>query len=164
MTQSRLAQAIGVSGPTLNNWFTGRYAPRSPADIERLARVLQLTALEADVLLYSVNPAWVKYQTPAHVLAAYEVNRYWERIVPDMGVAPAEPPPVDEIEASWPLYFDDAFASNGNHWGLGSKDDGVCMVDRRWLLSPAPAQPLPLDGHARRRLALLRPAGLLSLG
>jgi transcriptional regulator with XRE-family HTH domain len=130
MTQSRLARVIGVAGPTLNNWFTGRYAPRSPADIERLARALQLTALEADVLLHSVNPAWVKYQTPAHVLDAYEVNRYWERLVPDSGVALSGPPTIAQIETSWPTYFQDSFESNGNHWGLGSKDDGVCMVER----------------------------------
>jgi hypothetical protein len=32
--------------------------------------------------------------------------------------------------AEWPVVFKDDFTTNGNHWGLGTRDDGVCQVER----------------------------------
>jgi transcriptional regulator with XRE-family HTH domain len=129
MTQSQLARAIGVSGPTLNNWFTGKYLPRSPDTLDALALALKLTAFEADVLFHSVNPKWVKFGTPAEALERYEINRYRERFLPPPEIG-EEPPLIAEIERDWHVAFKDSFTGNGNHWGLGTRNDGVCMVER----------------------------------
>ena len=130
LNQADLAQKIGVSLPTLSNWFTGKYKPRRTEDVDTLARVLRLSAFEADLLLYAINPKWVKYQTPLHILDQFEFIKTWEKLMPQAPFIPCERVPIEQMETHWPLFFEDRFESNGNHWGLGWRDDGVCRVER----------------------------------
>ncbi len=124
-----LAKRLGVSVPTMNNWMKGRYAPRDPAHLDALCYELDLSAFEADVLYYAINPDWIKFNTPLEVLEHYEVNRYREQFMP---VIPSthEAPVLHQIEESWKTVFNDTFEGNSNHWGLGHRDDGVCRVER----------------------------------
>jgi DNA-binding XRE family transcriptional regulator len=129
-TQDDLAKAIDVSRRTMAGWFTGQYVPRSSKSVERLARALGVTAFQADLLLYSVNREWVKYGTPRPVLEAAEIVRYKEE-----DIAPAEEmaeatPSIAQIERDWRLVYNDSFASNYRRWGIGTKHNGICDIQR----------------------------------
>lgn len=129
LTQGDLAHIVGVTKATINNWMKGKYAPRFPEQINKLAQFLELTAFEYDVLAYAVNPAWVKYETPSEIIKNFEINRYRERFTPII-IPDDEPPTIDDIEQHWSIAFKDMFEHNANHWGLGWRDDGVCRVER----------------------------------
>ncbi len=128
-TQAELAEAIGVSRRTLAGWFAGDYLPRTPDVIERLATALSLTAFQADLLFFAVNPAWVKYGTPAAVLAQAEVLRYREQ---EDGAQPLPQtiPAIAQIETTWRPYFQETFTSNYQRWGVGHKQNGICQLTR----------------------------------
>ena len=128
-TQTELAAAIGVSRRTLTGWFAGDYLPRTPDLVEGLATALCLTAFQADLLFYAVNPAWVKYGTPAAVLAEAAVLRYREQ-AGAAAPAPQAIPSLAQIEASWRPYFQEEFTSNYQRWGVGVKHNGICRVER----------------------------------
>lgn len=128
-TQSMLATALGVSRRTLTGWFAGDYLPRSPEAVLKLAQMLTLTAFQADLLLYAVNPSWVRYGTPADVLATAEVLRYREDDV--IAAATTEiAPALDQITRDWPMVFVDQFESNYRRWGLGVKENGMGRLTR----------------------------------
>ncbi|MCB0127823.1 MAG: helix-turn-helix transcriptional regulator [Caldilineaceae bacterium] len=131
-TQAELATAIGVSRRTLAGWFAGDYLPRTAELIERLATALSLTAFQADLLLYAVNPGWVKYGTPATVLAQAEVIRYREQDEKPQPF-PQAMPSIAQIEATWRPHFIDAFTSNYQRWGVGYKNNGICRLERAML-------------------------------
>lgn len=130
-TQAELADIVQVSRRTMANWFAGIYIPRSPEMVERLAYALCLTSFEADLLFYSVNPSWIKYGTPRQTLELAEVIRYREVDVrPDQ----VELQPVIsmvQIEREWSLAHHDTFISNHYRWGIGTKDNGMCQLERR---------------------------------
>ena len=128
-TQDALAQELKVGRRTIAGWFAGDYLPRSAEQVEKLARSLCLTAFQADLLLYAVNPAWVKYGTPPAVLAAAELVRYREEAValPELQALPS----LTQIEREWALVVDDTFTQNYQRWGVGSKENGICRVERR---------------------------------
>jgi len=128
-TQTELAAAIGVSRRTLASWFAGDYLPRTPELIARLAATLSLTAFQTDLLCYAVDPAWVKYGTPASLLAQAEVIRYREQDDAPH-VLPESTPSLAQIEATWQHYFVDNFTSNYQHWGVGYKENGICRLER----------------------------------
>ena len=128
-TQTELATAIGVSRRTLAGWFAGDYLPRTPDLIERLANALCLTAFQADLLFYAVNPAWVKYGTPATVLAQAEVIRYREQ-EDEPRPLPQAAPSLAQIEATWRPHFRENFTSNYQRWGVGHKRNGICRIER----------------------------------
>jgi DNA-binding XRE family transcriptional regulator len=129
-TQSDLAQDIGVSLATITNWFSGTYVPRSKAHVLAIARELDLPHHLADLLLFTAHAHWVTYQTPHSVLEAYRLLRYEEHRLPSAPGDPTVVGAVDAIEREWPLYFHDTFANNGQHWGLGSRDDGIFLLRR----------------------------------
>jgi transcriptional regulator with XRE-family HTH domain len=128
-TQTELAAAIGVSRRTLAGWFAGDYLPRTPDLVERLANALCLTAFQADLLFFAVNPAWVKYGTPAAVLAQAEVIRYREQ-EDEPRPLPLAVPTLAQIEATWRPHFRDDFTSNYQRWGVGHKHNGICRIER----------------------------------
>ena len=129
-TQAELAAELQISRRTLTGWFAGDYTPRTAEIVERLAHALCLTAFQADLLLYAVNPAWVKYGTPAAVLAAAEVVRYREQDVAAPDTLRQAVPSVAQIEREWPIVFEDTFASNYQRWGVGTKNNGMCQLQR----------------------------------
>jgi len=130
-TQAELADVVQVSRRTMANWFAGIYTPRSPEVVERLANAFCLTTFQADLLLYSVNPSWIKYGTPRQVLELAEVIRYREvDVLPaQAGLQPAIS--IAQIEHEWSLVHHDTFASNHNRWGVGTKDNGMCQLQRQ---------------------------------
>jgi transcriptional regulator with XRE-family HTH domain len=128
-TQTELAAAIGVSRRTLAGWFAGDYLPRTPDLVERLATALCLTAFQADLLFYAVNPTWVKYGTPTAVLAEAAVLRYREQAGETVPI-PQATPSLAQIEASWHPYFREEFTSNYQRWGVGTKHNGICRLAR----------------------------------
>jgi len=128
-TQTELAAAIGVSRRTLAGWFAGDYLPRTADVIEGLATALSLTAFQADLLFYTVNPAWVKYGTPTAVLAQAEVIRYREQGDKPQPL-PQTVPSIAQIEATWHPHFVDDFTSNYQRWGVGHKQNGICRITR----------------------------------
>ncbi|MBX3012402.1 MAG: helix-turn-helix transcriptional regulator [Caldilineaceae bacterium] len=130
-TQAELAGLLGINRRTLTNWFSGNYVPRQPAVVETLARVLSLTAFQADLLLYSVDPTWVKYGTPATVLAAAEIVRYREEAVASLPERLNPLPSLSQIEHEWRVVFQDTFVSNYHRWGVGVKENGICRLERR---------------------------------
>ncbi|MCA0351355.1 MAG: helix-turn-helix domain-containing protein [Chloroflexi bacterium] len=132
LTQARLAEQVGVSLTTMNNWFTGKFRPRYIRQIEKIAAELYLTAFEADVLFYCINPAWVRYQTPVSAIQEFELNKVWEHVVPSAAVK-ARSIDLRRIKATWQPYFYDDFVQNGHHWGLGWRDDGVCRLEREFV-------------------------------
>lgn len=127
--QTELAAAIDVSRRTLAGWFAGDYLPRTPDLVERLANALCLTAFQADLLFYAVNPAWVKYGTPAAVLAQAAVLRYREQ-EGEAAPLPAATPSLAQIETTWRPYFREEFTSNYQRWGVGIKHNGICRIER----------------------------------
>lgn len=129
LNQSDLAQAVGVTKTTINNWMKGKYTPRSPDQISTLAKLLELSEFEHDALAYAVNPAWVEHKTPIAMLENFALNRYRERIMPII-IPDDDPPSIAEMEEDWRIAFKDTFENNTNHWGLGWRDDGVCRVER----------------------------------
>jgi transcriptional regulator with XRE-family HTH domain len=129
-TYEDLAQAVGVSRRTVSGWFAGDYTPRHPDLVGRLAQVLNLSQLQADLLFYAVHPTWVRYGTPEKVLHTLEIVRYNEQFM-SYPIANSEvPPAISEIEHEWSSVFEDQFEHNYNRWGLGIKDDGVCRIER----------------------------------
>jgi transcriptional regulator with XRE-family HTH domain len=130
-TQAELADLLQISRRSMTNWFSGNYVPREPAKIEIVARALSLTAFQADLLFYSVNPTWVKYGTPPAVLEAAEIVRYREEDIayPHELVEPTLKP--ERLEQEWSLVFHDTFASNYRRWGVGVKENGMCRLERR---------------------------------
>ncbi len=130
MNQNTLAQTVGVSVPTLSNWFTGKHTPRFKNQMLRLATALGLTALEADLLLCSVKEAWNTYGTPQDVLQKYAIVRYREELVSRVDGARDLDVSLTAVQSTWQLVLHDSFVSNSQHWGLGYKDDGVCRVER----------------------------------
>ncbi len=129
-TQDDLAHEIDVGRRTIARWFAGDYTPRSPDLVERIARSLCLTAFQADLLLYSVNPTWVKYGTPRAILAATEVVRYREEDITDEGTALQAVPSIAQIEREWSIVFDEKFETNYQRWGEGTKSNGICYLER----------------------------------
>jgi hypothetical protein len=99
--------------------------------VERLARALGLTAFQADLMLYSVNPKWVRYGTPPEVLEAAEVVRYREEDIPhainDSQLAPS----IAQIEDEWRVVIRDTFENNYRRWGIGTTNDGTGEIERR---------------------------------
>lgn len=139
-TQNDLAREIGIAVRTINHWFQGTYLPRNPTHVERLARGLGLSCFQADMMLYSINPEWVRYGTPPEVLGAAEVVRYREEDIPYQTNGEQLVPSIAQIENDWSLVFADKFESNHQHWGIGHKNDGTgaiqrCMSDGRYILS-----------------------------
>ena len=100
-TQAQLADLLQVNRRTITNWFSGNYVPRKPEMIETLARALCLTAFQADLLFYAVDPAWVKYGTPAAVLEAAEIVRYREEDIKYQRDRPEPIPSSAQIEREW---------------------------------------------------------------
>ena len=129
-TYEQLATALQVSRRAVAGWFAADYTPRSPDIIVRLGEVLDLIPLETDLLLYAVNPKWVRFGTPVKVLAAYEIVRYREHLVPAVVPVERTPPSIAELEHTWTVVFEDTFADNYRQWGLGVKDDGLCVIER----------------------------------
>ena len=129
-TQAKLAGAIKVSRRTMANWFAGDYTPRSPDVVERLAHALCLTTFQADLLLYSVNPSWIKYGTPGQVLEMAEVLRYREADEPPNNAASQAVFSMAQVEREWRLLYHDTFASNYRRWGVGTKNNGMCQLER----------------------------------
>lgn len=131
-TQGELATALKVSRRTVSGWFAGDYMPRSPALIEQVAHLLCLTSLQADLLFYAVDPTWVKYGTPATVLATADLLRYQETDVPVQPTAlqPKRPPVIEQIEREWQLVLAEDFTTNSRRWGTGVKDDGIALIER----------------------------------
>jgi len=129
-TQSQLAEELNVSRRTLINWFAGDYVPRSQDVILRLAHSLCLTSLQTDLLFYAVNPAWVKYGTPAHILEAAHLVRYREEEIespqPQVELAYS----ITEIEQQWQLVFQENFEKNYQRWGEGEKRNGMAHLTR----------------------------------
>ncbi|MEM7133361.1 MAG: helix-turn-helix transcriptional regulator [Chloroflexota bacterium] len=124
VTQSEFAQQLGVSRRTVAGWFAGDYAPRKPDKIEEIAYLLCLTSLQTDLLLYSVNPDWIRYGTPPSTLEDAEVIRYREHEVSSSDIEPnafVSAPSVSQIEREWPIIFDETFESNHQRWGEGTK-------------------------------------------
>ncbi len=139
-TQAELAQALGVSRRTVNGWFAGDYGPRTPDVVEKLAQALCLTAFQADLLFYAVNPAWVKYGTPSAVLEMAEVIRYREEEAAYKQTPAQAAPALTQIEREWRLVFRDTFESNYQRWGVGVKENGMgrlarTICDQRYHLS-----------------------------
>jgi transcriptional regulator with XRE-family HTH domain len=130
-TQEELAREVGVSLRTINNWFKSDYVPRSPEIVERLARALGLTAFQADLMLSSINPKWVRYGTPLEVLRTAEVVRYREEEIPYQADKLLPVPSIVQIESEWRVTFADTFENNHNFWGLGIKNDGTGEIERR---------------------------------
>lgn len=129
-TQAGLAAALGVSRRTLSGWFVGDYLPRTAEVVLRLAQALCLTAFQTDLLLYAVDPAWVRYGTPAAVLEAAEILRYREE---DAAVGEGRTdafPALAQIEQEWPVVFADRFESNYRRWGVGTKENGMGRLER----------------------------------
>jgi transcriptional regulator with XRE-family HTH domain len=143
-TQEDLAREIGVSQRTINNWFNGDYLPRSPEIAERLARVLGLTAFQADLMLDTINPKWVRYGTPPEVLHAAEVIRYREEDIQYSAGDLQPTPSLAQIEGEWRVIFSDTFERNHHRGGLGVVGDGTGESERRIL-----------DGRYFRRLRSL---------
>lgn len=130
-TQEELAQQLGVGRRTITNWFSGNYVPRTPEVIEGIAKALSLTALQTDLLLYAVNPTWVKYGTPANILESAEIVRYREvESSKSQQVIETTPSPM-QIEGEWRLTFQDKFAGNHQRWGTGVKENGICRIERK---------------------------------
>jgi transcriptional regulator with XRE-family HTH domain len=129
-TYDDLARAVGVSRRTITGWFSGSHRPLSPEIVIRLARALGLMKLEADLLLYAISPAWVRYATPPDVLEAFTMLQYREYKIASPIATSATPPTIAEIEQSWTVTFAETFQSNQHNWGLGYKDDGVSRIER----------------------------------
>jgi hypothetical protein len=128
--QSDLAQDLGIALPTLTNWFSGKYLPRSKAHVLGIARELDLPSHLADLLLFTVNEAWITYQTPRATLESYRLMRYEEHRLPTTPLDPSGVPALAAMEHTWPIYFRDQFVDNGHHWGLGIRDDGIFRLRR----------------------------------
>jgi transcriptional regulator with XRE-family HTH domain len=128
-TQAGLALAVGVSRRTLSGWFAGDYLPRSAEVVLRLAQALCLTAFQADLLLYAVDPGWVWYGTPAAVLEAAEILRYREEDAATEPVGDARPS-LAQIQTAWPVLFADDFERNYRRWGVGVKENGMGRLVR----------------------------------
>jgi len=130
-TQEDLAHEVGVALRTINNWFAGEYVPRSRALADRLVQSLGLTTFQADLMLYSINPKWVRYGTPPEVLESAEVVRYREEDIP-YAIADLQPAPsIAQIESEWRVVFHDTFEHNYRRWGLGTTNDGTGEIERR---------------------------------
>lgn len=129
-TQDDLANELKISKRTVVGWFAGDYAPRSPELVEKLARLLCLTAFQADLLLYSVKPEWVKYGTPLAVLEAAEILRYREEEIEYTKQAVKTVPAIAQIEREWSLVFEERFATNYQRWGVGVKSNNIGRIER----------------------------------
>ncbi len=130
-TQAELADLLQISRRSITHWFSGDYVPRKPAKIETLARALSLTAFQADLLFYSVNPAWVKYGTPPAVLEAVEIVRYREEEIAYSHELLEPTLKPEQLEQEWSLVFRDTFVSNYRRWGVGVKENGMGRLERR---------------------------------
>ncbi len=130
-TQADLARALQVSRRTVTGWFAGDYTPRTPEVVEQLAHVLCLTAFQADLLFYAVNPAWVKYGTPRALLETAEVVRYREAPAAQQPDLRQAVPSLAHIERDWQISFADTFATNYQRWGVGTKHNGMGHLERR---------------------------------
>ncbi|KAB8141671.1 helix-turn-helix transcriptional regulator [Chloroflexia bacterium SDU3-3] len=129
-TQRDLAHETGIALRTLSNWFNDAAIPRYPEDVRKLAYALALTPLQADMLLYSVNPAWVLYGTPIERLQAAEVVRYNEQRIAAQPLAQQLAPSLIQIRQEWQPILTESFTHNANRWGVGKKQDGTCTIDR----------------------------------
>lgn len=129
-TQDDLARALKVGKRTVAGWFAGDYAPRSPDLVEGVARFLGLTAFQVDLLLYAIEPAWVRYGTPHAILEAAEIIRYREAEIAYAGQAIKTMPSVTQIEREWTLTVEDKFATNYRRWGVGTKSNNLCRIER----------------------------------
>jgi transcriptional regulator with XRE-family HTH domain len=129
-TQADLAAAAGVSRRTVSGWFAGDYVPRTPEVVERLAAALCLTAFQADLLFYAVDPTWVKYGTPPAVLQTAEVIRYRETAVAQSTQPRQTIPSLAQIEQDWVIVFEDTFETNYQRWGVGVKRNGMSELTR----------------------------------
>lgn len=129
-TQAGLAEEAKISRRTLAGWLAGDYVPRSADSIDRLATALCLTSLQTDLLLYAVNPAWVKYGTPRHILETSEVVRYREDDIGVVNETQLTPVTPTEIERSWILVLKEEFGANSHRWGVGVKNNNMCQVER----------------------------------
>lgn len=130
-TQEDFAREIGVARRTMNNWFKGTSYPRYPEDIERIAKVLGLTMLQTDLMLFSIKESWVRYGTPIEQLKRINVLRYQEINIPHSTIYSKKPPSIGHIEREWRVIFSDTFKSNYNRWGLGKKNDGTGEIERQ---------------------------------
>lgn len=129
-TQDDLAVELDVSRRTISNWLAGKYAPRSPNIIERIAYSLCLNHTQTDMLLYAVDPAWVRYGTPANVLETLQIVRYAEQEIATSDYQSNVSPSTDMIEREWSLHFQDRFEKNYQKWGVGSKHNGIGFIER----------------------------------
>lgn len=69
-TKEDLASAAGVALRTIANWMSGETPPRTQADALNLARAFYLTPMQTDLLLYKINPKWVRYGTPTSTMCS----------------------------------------------------------------------------------------------
>ena len=132
-TQGSLAKEIGVGRRTVAGRFPATIPPGSPDVAAQLVHALDLDPYHADVLLYSINPDWVKYGTPLKVLEASEIVRCREEDIP-YEVGYAQPvPSIMQIEHEWSIVFEDNFETNHNRWGCGTKDNGYTSLERKMI-------------------------------
>ena len=119
-SQLQIASDIGVSPQTLNNWLNGKSKPQSKTEVIGVCRVLGISALEADLLLYAAHPSWSNSGTPIEVLKNTTLLRYMEydTYTPAINATTLSP---QQIEMWWKLIHTDTFATNSGRWGLGVK-------------------------------------------
>lgn len=129
-SQAELAKLIGISMPTLQNWFAGRFTPQRPEAILNLSGILNLTALQSDMLLYAVNPKWIQYGHSTEILEAFDLLCYRPSLMRQEVNRPIAPPSLEEIERDWDFHFIETFQSNINRWGTGTKNNGISLLTK----------------------------------
>ena len=130
LTHNILAKKVKVSRRTIASWFAGDFLPSSPQLIDRLANVLSLTPFQADLLFYSVNPSWVRYGTPSSLLRSTEILKYREEDTSNEINLLQPVHSTTEIESAWSIFFEDEFETNYRRWGVGTKHNGMCNLQR----------------------------------
>ena len=129
-TKAALAEYCGVSLRTVNYWFSGKIIPNSADIILKISDALGLTPEYADMLLFAVNPEWIRYGTPIKHLRSLKVVRPREYDVDHGWDATIVAPSIPMMEQTWQTAWEDDFVDNHQRWGLGMKDDGTAMIKR----------------------------------